>query len=928
MNLNKFRKWLGCLAKHPGVLITPIAYQGVILQKCFSRQSTHAPLILKPLIKAVLLAIPLVAVAAPPEPPPVQTQSESGSVSRQGAGAPARIVTPAQTVPGQTPVAPYPPLPKEFPGIPMGSFLLFPEVVLSATYDDNIYAQRTNEVRDLVYTLSPALEVKSNWTQHALNFELGADLDRYDEQRQENIKDFWLGFDGHYDLSATSNIFGGARHSRDHEDRSAPGAPTITQQAKPTLFNHDESHLGFATAFDKLHFRVGGTYDKYDFQDGETTAGATVNNDFRDRKLTSLGGRASYVFAPGSELFAQYATDKRNYDNVITGTTFNRDSDGYRAALGWKFTLPKQALAGEVFGGTMHQNFDYTGFTDISKPYYGAVIGWRPNPLVNVTGFVDRALEETTVYSGSTYASSSIDTTYGFEIERKITSNLSANGRAAYTRSVFQDFDRSDKVIDAGAGVRYYVSSSVFLGADLRVINRNSSDRDAQYSRSQLLFSIGYTPARTKNYSLGASEPVFAEYTGPAEYFAGWYAGAALGFGTIDSKTFGLRDGTGSDTGPMGDSGFSETGFLGYGFVKDRWYLGAEVEAEASQAQWYHKKTKDDSRTAQVDKESGYGYGLRAGYIVDSGALLYARVGHVDTKFHTYYTVNDQTAGAYNRDETLNGTRFGIGADVPAGDNLFVRLDYSYVDYGGYDVNYTSSSGPATERFETKENLFRLGLGWRFDAASRGHAPTREPVRGFYAGAHAGHGSLDSQLDGQHVDSGAGPYPFTGAFGEMGGVYGFFAGYGLNYGRWYGGVELEADENRMRWMHARETGGSGGRDFSVEKKSDYGASLRLGYTLRTGTLLYARAGVVRGRFNTTWAKGGSSSADVDRSDTMGGARYGLGAEVPVWESGFVRFDYTRTDYKPYGFTTTHGSPDQMSFDNRENLFRLGMGFRF
>jgi outer membrane immunogenic protein len=39
-------------------------------------------------------------------------------------------------------------------------------------------------------------------------------------------------------------------------------------------------------------------------------------------------------------------------------------------------------------------------------------------------------------------------------------------------------------------------------------------------------------------------------------------------------------------------------------------------------------------------------------------------------------------------------------------------------------------------------------------------------------------------------------------------------------------------------------------------------------------------------------------------------------------------DYSYTDYDDYGFTTAHGSPDSMRFENAETLFRLGLGARF
>ena len=173
---------------------------------------------------------------APPSAPPVQNQNVNGAQS--GTGTPTATVPPVLATRPMTSV--FPTQPKEFPGIPWGTFLLYPEVTLAVTYDDNIYAERpfltpdrTYVTEDVVYTLSPSLELKSNWKQHALNLDLGADLDRYRNHDTEDVNDYWLGFDGHYDLSARTNLFGGARHSRDHEDRSTPGSLLTQTRADP-----------------------------------------------------------------------------------------------------------------------------------------------------------------------------------------------------------------------------------------------------------------------------------------------------------------------------------------------------------------------------------------------------------------------------------------------------------------------------------------------------------------------------------------------------------------------------------------------------------------------------------------------------------------------------------------------------------------------
>jgi len=872
---------------------------------------------------------------APPATPPVPVQNQNAANTQQGAGTSATAISPFLA---NRPVTPDPPSRQtEFPGIPWGSFLVFPELSLTATHDDNIYAERpyaasrTYVTEDVVYTLSPALALKSNWTRHALNFDAGGDFDRYANHDTENVNDYWLGFDGRYDLSPTTNVFGGARHARDHEDRSTPGSDVT--QVEPTRYDHDEAHLGLAHAFGAFRLRLGGTYDRYDYKDGVLGSGALSDNDYRDHNLGSLGVRLGYVLSSRYELFGQVATDNRRYDNPINGRAFNRDSDGSRAAVGMKFILPLQHVSGEAFAGVMRQNFDYGGFSDVSKPYFGALTVWRPTTQLTATGFIDRSLEETTVTDGVTYASSSIDTTYGFEVERRLTSKLSVSGRAAYTRSTFNHFDRLDKIIDAGAGLRYYVLPNVYLGADLRIVDRASSDIAAQYSRNQVMASIGYTPARNRDYAIIPEQEAGAPEAPHAQgQFSGFYLGAQLGHGALTTSTWGPRGGGGVDAADMGSFGTSYALFGGWGTeIASAWYLGVELDGGDSNADWYHRKDKPDSVTVSADKDSSIGLSLRTGYLLDGG-MLYGKLGKVRTDFHTYYTENLYPSGAFDKDHTETGTRIGLGLEIPASRNLFVRTDYSVTRYGSYDVPYQSGAGPTTittEAFKTGDAVFSLGLGWRF-GGQRPAVATRPAsgLRGLYMGASLGHGTLGTQLTGTH-DIGAGDYAFTGDFARTGFTGGVFAGYGHTHNQIYVGLELEAEAANFGWEHERTTGGAGGRDFAAEKRGGYGGSLRVGYVLPNGSLLYGRIGQVQTRFNTIYNRGSNSAKWVNRSDSLDGTRVGVGAEIPASRNVFVRMDYSYTRYNdPVHFVTEQTNPDNMSFDNVESMARLGLGYRF
>ncbi len=819
----------------------------------------------------------------------------------------------------------------EFPGLRMGSFLVYPELSVAIMHDDNIYAEPWNEISDYITIVSPLVTLESDWNKHELNLEAGADIDRYDNYPQENVDDYWAGADGRLDLGKTLKVFGGVRGAHDHEDRGQPDVIGSLLAAEPTVYDQLSADLGAALKFGAASIRLGGTFDKFDYQDVRSVAGPIVNMDYRDRDMYSLGVRVSLPVSPTVDVFAQYATDNRDYDATFDDSSerYQRSSDGYRAAGGLRLRNARRTLIAELLAGQMIQKYDDPRFENLNEPYFGADVLWRPTPRISVTAFIDRALEESTIPGVSGY----LDTTYGLRAERKLTKNLTANGRFAYTLSDFEGSERADKVIDAGAGLRYFVSRTVYLGADYRLIDRNSNDPIAQYARDQVMLSVGVTPGRSANYSLSPDAGAAALQLPEQNGFSGLYVGSALGFGSAHTVTDGARGESGTDVGEMGDDGGTIGIFAGIGTTKNRWYYGVEAEVEASETEWYHQKDKTTARTAYVQKHGSYGIGLRLGRVLERGQVLFIRGMAMRSEFHAYYAQNNSSADAYDETEEVSGTRLGFGAEIPSGENLFIRIEYAYTNYRAYDVPYLTTTGTSNESFNDVENIARLGLGWNF--GSNGHAPSgvaADPVSGFYAGAQVGPATLESRLTGQHIDgSSTEPSSFVGDFANQGWAPGVFFGYGFNLKRWYLGAELEANTSDARWEHVREQSGGGGRDFSVEKKSDYGGSLRVGYSFRNATLVYARGGMVRGRFNTTYNKGINSAQFINRTDTLSGVRTGFGAEIPISRVTFLRFDFTHTNYENYSFVTAHGggaNADEMTFDNSENLFRFGLGFRF
>lgn len=208
-------------------------------------------------------------------------------------------------------------------------------------------------------------------------------------------------------------------------------------------------------------------------------------------------------------------------------------------------------------------------------------------------------------------------------------------------------------------------------------------------------FGVGY------RFNQGVDETKPA----PAVDYSGFYAGAALGHGALISDNRGLRSGQPLQVDRAGYGG-SLGLFGGYGMTFGDAYLGAEAEIETSDANWRIQRDPN-GRIYSVDKDFSYGASLRAGYIVRKNTLIYGRVGVVETRFSNDYA----TTGVHvTSSETMTGTRYGGGVEMPIDDKMLLRLDYTWTEYDSYRVVYGANS----DSFDNSENQFRVAVSYKF----------------------------------------------------------------------------------------------------------------------------------------------------------------------------------------------------------------------
>src|SRR5262245_52290573 len=74
-------------------------------------------------------------------------------------------------------------------GIRWGGFRLVPELITAVEFNDNVFATDTVTDEDIIFHLDPKADLRSQWSNHELNFSLAAPSRFYNDFDENNTTD-------------------------------------------------------------------------------------------------------------------------------------------------------------------------------------------------------------------------------------------------------------------------------------------------------------------------------------------------------------------------------------------------------------------------------------------------------------------------------------------------------------------------------------------------------------------------------------------------------------------------------------------------------------------------------------------------------------------------------------------------------------------
>lgn len=366
-------------------------------------------------------------------------------------------------------------------GVPLGGFLLFPELLSEGAFNSNIYATPHDRKSDFILSLQPSVDLKSNWNNNALNFHADARVVRYATHSSENFEDYTLSTDGRIDVLHDLQLFGGLGYAVRHEPR---GSPNDIGAREPQQYSVTSAKLGLDKTFNRLNLRLDANYDGYRYDPVDFGAG-NVSQSGRNYDAYTMGLRTGYEFAPQRSIYALTSYNWRAYLHSVDVGGFDRDSRGFFLGIGTQYDFDGVIfLEGAI--GFRHQNYDDARLDNLNGLAGKLKLTWNVTRLTTITGTASRDIEETILPFSSAYFATRAD----MRIDHELMRDVLLDAHAGYERDVFEGIDRRDSYYLAGFGAKLLLNRNFSLTGGYQFRHRNSDIPNSDFDENVIFLRL------------------------------------------------------------------------------------------------------------------------------------------------------------------------------------------------------------------------------------------------------------------------------------------------------------------------------------------------------------------------------------------------------------------------------------------------------
>ncbi|HUO93167.1 MAG TPA: outer membrane beta-barrel protein [Rhizomicrobium sp.] len=369
-------------------------------------------------------------------------------------------------------------------GIPLGVFRLFPNLVTSVSYDDNVFRQPSNSggvKDDFFFTEIPTLILDYETNEAHVDFYADGTFDQYARLTTVNTKQYDFGTKGTYQITRAMTFNGNISYSQIAEALSS--SDTVASQSAPNLYTLFDVSGQFEYKPNRLGFTAGGSHDEYHFFNTPLFGGGKLYNHDRNNTIDKGFGEASYDFSPGYAGYVRATYNNDSFEQYYDRSGYHRDSHGYQVDAGVNLLLGN-LVQGTVYLGYVDQLYSHqqqpglVPLQDINGLDFGANLIWYPTELITVQLTGSRQIVNTTFAGSSGGDDRNVNLSANWELTRQIW----LNANFGYDDTTYKGINLDETTPTFGVGMKYIISHYAMAQLSYQYATRDATFSGLNYN--------------------------------------------------------------------------------------------------------------------------------------------------------------------------------------------------------------------------------------------------------------------------------------------------------------------------------------------------------------------------------------------------------------------------------------------------------------
>jgi hypothetical protein len=339
-------------------------------------------------------------------------------------------------------------------GLRAGGFTLLPTLTASLLSDDNVFDTEGQTSKSAIYTFQPAIAVRSNWGLNHLNLDGSGLIQRYTNVSRANFEEARFSGDGLVQLASNLAVQATGHFNREAEPRGTSG--DLFPGSDPIIYRQYGGSGNATASFSALQMSANVSIDRFTYNEAHADNGDIVPQAYRDHNSFYATGQVGVEAGPGILLFVSGSYNKERYDQ--SGAN-DLSSTGQSVLGGVDFKITR-LVRGKIGIGYLHRKYENSSFGSISGLAYDGSLVWNVTTLLTLTATASKQIEESPFINVAGITAN----TGGLKVEWEILRKLLLAAHADFTREKYKDFDRLDRRLETGVGLRYLANRFMEFG--------------------------------------------------------------------------------------------------------------------------------------------------------------------------------------------------------------------------------------------------------------------------------------------------------------------------------------------------------------------------------------------------------------------------------------------------------------------------------